>query len=135
MQIIRFYDTPEGGSKFQELEISFTNPFEDEFQNLYHITNNLPVESAVLVELPDGLDQSWHNAPTRQFVFVLEGQIEVETTDGSKCSWDKGDLFFADDLVGKGHLTRVMEGVAKLLFLRLSDEFELEKFLENENTQ
>ena len=86
---------------------------------------------AVLVELPDGLDQSWHNAPTRQLVFVLEGRIEVETSDGSKCSWGKGDLFFADDVAGKGHLTRVVHGLTKLLFLRLSDQFNLEKFLED----
>jgi quercetin dioxygenase-like cupin family protein len=89
------------------------------------------VEDAVLVELPDGLDQSWHNAPTRQLVFVLEGRIEVETSDGSKCSWGKGDLFFADDVAGKGHLTRVVHGLTKLLFLRLSDQFNLEKFLED----
>lgn len=131
MQIMRFHETPKGGSKFQEIEVPFSNPFKDEFDNVYHLTNSLSVEDAVLVELPDGLDQSWHNAPTRQLVFVLEGRIEVETSDGSKCSWGKGDLFFADDVAGKGHLTRVMHGSTKLLFLRLSDQFNLEKFLED----
>lgn len=125
MEIIRFHDTPEGGSRFERVNVRFSDPFLDEFGNTYHLTGAIPAKDAVLVELPHGLDQSWHNAPNRQLVIVLDGTIEVETSDREMRRWEKGGAFLADDVVGKGHLTRVPSGPARLLFVRLPEDFEL----------
>jgi hypothetical protein len=56
-------------------------------------------------------------------VFVLSGTLEVETTEGEVRRWGQGSLLMADDTKGKGHRTRVLEGPAKLLFVRLPDDF------------
>ena len=37
---------------------------------------------STFVELPEGLDQTWHPASRRQIVVVLSGLLEVTTTDG-----------------------------------------------------
>lgn len=129
MRIIRFFETPEGGSRFEEFEIPFPQPYTDEFGNVYTLSKRLAPESAVLVDLPAGLDQDWHVAPNRQLVAVLTGVLEVETTDGETRRWSSGGLFMADDTRGKGHRTRVLEGPAKLLFLRLPDEFPLKEWV------
>ncbi len=124
MKLTRFHDTPDGGSCFEEIEVAFSQSREDAFGHTLHQTRAFGTEDAVLVELPDGLDQGWHNAPARQIVFVLDGVIEVETTDHQRRRWGAGDAFFADDLRGKGHLTRVAGGPARVLFLRLPADFD-----------
>lgn len=123
MKIVRFVTTPDGGSRFEEIDIAFPQSREDEFGNTYRLTRAVAA-NGVIAELPHGLDQDWHVAPDRQIVVVLVGRLEVETTDGQVLRWGPGDMFMADDRGGKGHRTRILEGPAKLLFLRLADDFD-----------
>ena len=123
MQITRFFETEDGGSRFEEVELAFKFPREDDFGHTLLLTSAITAPSAVLVELPKGLDQGWHNAPQRQLVFVLDGAIEVETTDRQKRQWRGGGLFAAEDVGGKGHLTRVLDGPARVLFVQVPDDF------------
>lgn len=125
MRITRFFDTAEGGSRFEEIEAHLPEKHTDAFGNSFPLSRAIAAEDAVLVELPAGLDQSWHNAPHRQLVFVLSGAVEVETTDGEQRGWRGGEFFLAEDTDGKGHLTRVIEGPARVLFVRVSPEFGL----------
>lgn len=125
MKVTRFYATRDGGSRFEDVMVSFSQSRDDEFGNTLRLSQPIGALDAVVVELPDGLDQGWHNAPQRQAVFVLRGTVEVETTDGERRRWGAGDVFIADDVDGKGHLTRVPDGPAHLLFVRLADDANL----------
>jgi hypothetical protein len=129
MEVIRFFETPDGGSRFEQHELKFPTPFTDPYGDVYGLSKPLEVASAIFAELPTGLNQSWHGAPTRQLVVVLTGRIEVETTDGQMRRWGPGNMFMADDTGGKGHQTRVLEGPAKLLFLRVPAGFNLAEML------
>jgi hypothetical protein len=80
------------------------------------------------VELPAGLDQSWHHAPARQIVVVLSGTIEVGTSDDQKRRSTAGQAFIADDLTGKGHVTRVVDGPARVMFVKLPDSFDCDRW-------
>ena len=84
------------------------------------------------VELPAGLDQSWHHAPARQIV-VLSGTLEVGTSDNQKLRCMPGQAFIADDLTGKGHLTRVVDGPARLMFVQLPDSFDFDRWAPKES--
>lgn len=129
MRIVRFFDTPDGGSRFEEVDIAFPQPFTDEYGSTYHLTKPFTVPNAVIAELPHGPDQDWHVAPNRQLVFVLSGVLEVQTTEGEKRRWSADGMFMADDLHGKGHQTRVIEGPAQLLFLRVPDDFRVQEWV------
>jgi quercetin dioxygenase-like cupin family protein len=129
MRITRFFETPDGGSRFEEVDLAIPQPHTDQFGNTYHLSKPLTPLNGVIVELPHGLDQDWHVAPNRQIVFVLRGVLEVQTTDGEKRQWRAGGMFMADDPRGKGHQTRVVEGPAQLLFLRMSDDFGFKKWI------
>ena len=50
----------------------------------------------------------WHNAPRRQYVIVLKGQMEIGFKDGSVQRCGAGDAVLAADLTGSGHTTRVV---------------------------
>lgn len=50
----------------------------------------------------------WHNAPRRQYVITLEGEVEIGLEDGSLHRFGAGHVTLAEDLTGKGHTTRVV---------------------------
>ena len=61
---------------------------------------------------------------------MLKGLLEEQTTDGEKRRWNAGEIFMAaDEPHGKGHQTRVIEGPAQLLFLRVPDDFRFQEWL------
>lgn len=129
MQIIRFSDATDGGSCFSEVELTFPQPFTDEYGNVYQLSKVFGPESAIIADLPPGLDQDWHTAPHRQIVIVLTGVLEVETTDGQTRRWTPGGMFMADDPNGKGHRTRVVEGPVRAVFMRMPDEFDIQTWV------
>jgi hypothetical protein len=49
-----------------------------------------------------------HPASGPQWVIVLRGTIEVEVSDGTCRRFGAGDLVFAADTSGTGHITRVV---------------------------
>ncbi|HZO82742.1 MAG TPA: hypothetical protein VFB33_13690 [Candidatus Binataceae bacterium] len=128
MKIIRFHATADGGSRFQEIEIPIDQPRVDSFGNTLRQSAAFASPGVRFVELPRGLDQSWHNAPARQIVFVLSGVLEVGTTDGEARRWGPGAAFMPYDVSGKGHTTRVLEGPALVAFIQLPEGFDVERW-------
>lgn len=48
----------------------------------------------------------WHPAPRRQYVITLSGRGEIELTGGQKIPIGPGHILLAEDVTGKGHITR-----------------------------
>ena len=64
----------------------------------------------------------WHNAPRRQFVVNLTGEVEIETSDGTKRRFGPGSILLAEDVTGKGHISRgVGNSERQTLFIPLTD--------------
>jgi quercetin dioxygenase-like cupin family protein len=110
----------DGESHLEELDL----PMEHVERRATHVpipaTQFTIGESDVLVPL------GWHHAPRRQLVAVLSGRLEVEVGDGTKKRFGPGDTFIADDLAGRGHLTRDLEGPVRLLYVHLPDDVDLD---------
>ena len=77
------------------------------------------------MELPEGLDQTWHPAPRRQIVVVLSGELDVTTTDGVSRRFGPGEVFLADDGGGQGHQTRTVAGPVSVLFAPMPADVDL----------
>jgi hypothetical protein len=54
---------------------------------------------------------------------IMDGVIEVETTDGATLQWRTGEVFLPADVTGKGHRTRCIGGAVRLLFAPLPEGF------------
>ena len=63
---------------------------------------------------PPGHFHDWHNAPRRQYVITLEGEVEIGLGDGSVHRYGPGHVTLAEDLTGKGHTTRVVGTTPRL---------------------
>lgn len=67
----------------------------------------LQVDTAVFRHVVQEADDSRrHNAPRRQFIIVLKGECEVETSLGETRRMGPGDILLAEDVEGFGHVTR-----------------------------
>lgn len=121
MKVIRISATADGGSRFEEIELALDQARADAFGHRIRFSEPYPSPAVSVVELPAGLDQDWHNAPARQLVVVLDGIIEVTTTDGVSRRWRAGEVFLPADVTGRGHRTRAIEGPVRLLFAPYGD--------------
>ena len=59
---------------------------------------------------PPGYVLDWHCAPRRQYSISLSGTAEIEVGDGTVVRVEPGDVVLAEDLTGRGHVTRVIGG-------------------------
>ena len=132
MKVTRFVATPDGGSRFEEVDIPIATPRQDADGHTLYLSNAYTSPGVCFVDLPEDLNQDWHQAPTRQIVVVLSGSVEVTTTDGRTRRWSAGEAFIAADVSGQGHRTRTVGGPARLLFAPLPDGFSMEDWAEGE---
>jgi hypothetical protein len=128
MKMTRFHVTADDGSRFQEIQVPINQPRPDNMGHTMMQSNAWSSASIRFVELPVGLDQTWHHAPASQIVVVLSGELEVGTSDGEKRRCTAGQAFIADDLTGKGHLTRVIGGPATVMFVELPAHFDFARW-------
>jgi quercetin dioxygenase-like cupin family protein len=64
------------------------------------------VSSAHFVRWPPGYVWEWHTATKRQYVITVSGRAEVEVAGGEKIQLNPGQIVLAEDVTGKGHITR-----------------------------
>lgn len=96
MKVVRIYTGADNQTHFQDLD-------PDTFAKL------VPKVGEGGIRLNQGPAKSFsdfHNAPRRQYVVVMSGMMEVELGDGTKRQLVPGDVLVAEDLTGKGHITR-----------------------------
>ncbi len=96
---VRLYTGDDGQSHFEELDLP-TGP-----------VAGSPTQAATGISFrkaEPGEKIDWHPAPRRQYVITLSGQGEIEVGDGTVLRFGPGDVVLAEDLTGKGHLTRVV---------------------------
>ena len=85
------------------------------------VSQPLPVEGLVVVTVPEDIRSTeLHPAPRRQFVIVLDGVFEIETSDGDRRTLSEGGLVLLEDTTGRGHVTRVLKSPASFLALPLA---------------
>ena len=92
MKVTRLYTGADGHSHFEELDVE---------------NNKLQPGDGIVfrVGTPEHVN-SWHRAPTRQYVINLSGETEIEVSDGTKRRFGPGDILLAEDTSGQGHISR-----------------------------
>jgi hypothetical protein len=104
MKIIRLYTGTDNESHFEELDVELN------FIGHMEVSALQPAHGIVFRRAPATHLSDYHNAPRRQYVITLAGQVEIETGDGTVRRFGPGDVMLADDTTGHGHITRVVGG-------------------------
>ena len=79
-------------------------------------SETITVSGAQFVRFSAGHAQDWHNPSHRQYAVILSGKMEVEVSGGQKMLMEPGRAILAEDMAGKGHITRAV-GNEDLVFL------------------
>ncbi len=104
MPIVRLYSGSDGQSHLEELDPAKTPEL-----HALHAAKRFVARTTPPGHFPD-----WHNAPRRQYVITLDGEMEVGLGDGTVHRFGPGHVTLAEDLTGKGHTTRVVSAKPRL---------------------
>ena len=109
MRCVKITNDDRGGSKFEDVEVpQAVVPYTENVAPLL-VSAEMPAAGFVIVTTPpDVRETKPHPPPGRQFVVVLDGAVEVETTNGDKRTFGPGAFALVEDVGGKGHITRVI---------------------------
>ena len=72
----------------------------------FYVSRDKPASKYRFYTFEPGWVGELHPAPTRQFLALMSGTVEMETTDGTVRRFRPGDLVLLEDTSGRGHVTR-----------------------------
>ena len=117
MRIFRIYTKPSGESAVEQREVPMTGA--------RPVSETWRPGAIFFRETPEGHVQDFHNAPRRQLIFLTSGILEVETSEGARVVFRPGDLIFAEDTAGKGHITRSLRDTRGFVHVAMPDDFDI----------
>jgi hypothetical protein len=122
MQVVNIITTEDGGSRFVDINLEQREAAYTQNVPPLFVSQLLPAQGVVFVTTPDDLrDTEPHPAPRRQFVIALDGEFEIETTDGDRRTFPPGGVALVEDTAGSGHITRASKGGASFVAVHLAD--------------
>jgi len=118
MNVLRIYSDSQGTARVERRQV----PLQSDAQGR---ATSTPFDARQFFfrETPPGHVHGRHRAPQRQLIFVTSGAGEIELDDGSRWRFGPGDLIFAENTSGRGHVTRTLEGIRGFVHLSVPDDF------------
>ncbi len=114
-KITRVYADAKGESHFEDLNIPLNDKGEIGF-----LSEAQKTKSIIFRKVVSDYDFKFHNTPSRQYVVLLDGEIEIETSLGEKRKFQAGHILLLDDTMGKGHKTKNLKPqIRSSLFIEL----------------
>lgn len=116
--ITRIYSDENGESRFEDTQILLEDSGE-----IGALSPLFPAKGIIFREVTANYDFDFHNAPQRQYIILLDGSIEIETSVGEKREFGPGEILLVEDTSGKGHKTKNLQAAKrKSIFIPLPDE-------------
>ena len=103
-KITRVFSDSNGDSRFEDITIPLK-----ESGSIGWLSEERPAKSIVFREVEPSYDWNFHNTPHKQYIILLDGEIEIETSLGEKRIFKAGEVLLLEDTSGKGHKTRNLQ--------------------------
>jgi hypothetical protein len=104
MQITRLYTGPDGESHFEDIEIPLSDA-----GPIGQLSERLAATGIIFRTTGPEYDYTWHTAPQRQYIIMLDGAVDVEIGDGTIRRFEPGSILLAEDTTGRGHISRAVD--------------------------
>lgn len=118
MKITRVYTGKSGDTHFEKLEIPLKNNGEIGF-----LSEKFPVKSLQFRKVSPDYDYDFHCAPQKQYIILLDGGVEIETSLGEIRKFQTGEILLVEDTTGKGHKTKNLEKRERTsLFIHIAEQ-------------
>lgn len=103
MKIARLYTGSDGESHFEDIEIIL-----EDRGDVGKLSQLQSATGIIFRETRPDYNYAWHTAPRRQYVIMLNGEVEIEVGDGTTRRFGPGDILLAEDTTGRGHRSRAV---------------------------
>lgn len=108
IKVTRVYSDSKGESHFEDIEM----PLKDDGE-IGFLSDQIPVKNLIFRKVKPDYDYDFHTAPQKQYIILLDGEIEIETSLGDKRTFKGGDILLMEDTQGKGHKTRNLQNIER----------------------
>ena len=105
MKITRLFAGEDGQSHFEDIDVALPV-----VSKSGRMSERQEATGIVFRENDPSYNLDWHPAPARQYVIMLEGEVEIEVGDGTKRVLSPGEIMLAEDTTGQGHRSRILSG-------------------------
>jgi len=102
-KVTKVYSDESGDSRFEEIFFPLTDK-----GPIGSLSEKVSVKEMLFRTVPPTYDD-FHNAPANQFVILLDGGVEIETSLHEKRQFKTGQVLLMTDTKGKGHRTKNLE--------------------------
>ena len=115
MKITRIFTGEDGESHFEDIDIPLQSA-----GDIGALSRPFSATGVIFRETGSDYDYNFHNAPQRQYVVMLDGEVDIEIGDGTIRRFTTGDILLAEDITGRGHRSfAVDDKPRKSLFITL----------------
>ena len=105
MKIHNLYVDDKGESHFRDVEVEYV-----ETGRAGRLSKRLPATGIIFREVQPDYALDWHPAPRRQYIINLDAGVEITASDGEKRRIGAGEVLLVEDVHGKGHLSKAIDG-------------------------
>ena len=114
-RITRIYSDAQGESHFEDVLIPL-----NEAGPIGFLSDAQAAGKIIFRKVIAQYDYDFHNAPARQYIALMDGEIEIETSDGEVRAFLPGHVLLVEDTTGKGHRSRNLKtAVRSSIFITL----------------
>jgi hypothetical protein len=115
MKYTRIYSDNNGESCFEDVELQLISQ-----GDIGALSSAFEVKEMYFRENPPDYNYDFHQAPRRQFIVLLDGEIEITTSKNESRRFKAGDILLVEDTSGKGHKTKnIVPKIRQSLFITL----------------
>ncbi|CEJ68705.1 cupin domain-containing protein [Chryseobacterium oranimense] len=104
MKMTRIFSDINGESHFEDIEIPLTDQGDIGF-----LSDDINVKKMQFRKVSAEYDYDFHHAPQRQYIVLLDGGVEIQTSLGEIRQFQTGEILLVEDISGKGHKTKNLE--------------------------
>ena|SRR5690606_10709344 len=108
MVATRVFNDDKGDSHFEDIEIPLTDD-----GDLGFLSGKIPAKDIIFRTVKPTYNYDFHTAPQKQYIILLDGEIEIETSLGEKRVFKGGDILLMEDTQGKGHKTKNLQHIVR----------------------
>lgn len=105
MRIHNLYTDAKGESHFRDIEVDWA-----EETTSGKLSKRLPATGIIFRQVQPTYDLDWHPAPRRQYIINLDAGVQITASDGEARVIGAGEVILVEDVWGKGHLSKALEG-------------------------
>ena len=92
-------------SHFRDIEVEWA-----EDRRTSKLSARLPANGIIFRQSPGTYALDWHTAPRRQYIINLDAGLQITASDGEVRTIDAGEVILVEDVTGKGHLSKALDG-------------------------